>query len=67
MEITLVDLPPVLQIQLQVCALAAVIVYVHYTFFLFDIEGAMGSRDGPIVEITGIREVWRNDLCGSFP
>lgn len=35
--------------------------------FLHDVESAMGSRDGAIVEITGIRKVRRNDLHGSFP
>jgi hypothetical protein len=35
--------------------------------FLHDVESAMGSRDGAVVEITGIRKVRRNDLHGSFP
>lgn len=66
MEITLVDLPPVLQIQLQVCGPR----YDYYSssrHVSVYVEGAMGSRDGPIVEITGIRKIWRNDLHGSFP
>ena len=60
MEITLVDLPPVLQIQLQVCVVQLVIhLGSRFEFYYyFSIEGAMGSRDGPIVEITGIRKVW---------
>lgn len=70
MEITLVDLPPVLQIQLQVCVIRLV-VHLGSRFELSSlsslIEGAMGPRDRPIVEITGVREVRRNDLYGSFP
>ena len=59
MEITLVDLPPVLQIQLQVCAVRLDIhLGSRFEFVLSLIESAMGPRDGPIVEITGVREVW---------
>jgi hypothetical protein len=60
MEITLVDLPPVLQIQLQVCVIRLVInLCSRFKFdFFSSIEGTMGSRDGPIVEVTGIREIW---------
>jgi hypothetical protein len=27
----------------------------------------MGSRDGPVVEVPGLRQVRRNDLHGSLP
>jgi hypothetical protein len=64
MEVTLVDLPPILQIQLQVCHLFSL----WNCIFLVNVittESTIQPRNPSTLQISGLRQVWRKSLYGS--
>lgn len=60
MEVTLVDLPPLLQIQLQVGFFAEA----PYTVLISFVARTIRPRDTAAVQVSGLRQVWRDSLLG---